>query len=127
MPPEPGDWPRVRDVFEAALAMPLDARRDYVARACGGDESLREAVERLLDSHERAGSFLDHAAARGGVPPPPGVDLATGSRLGGYEIVERIGAGGMGEVYRARDTRLHRDVALKILPPALVADLERRE
>src|SRR5438874_2401568 len=55
------NWPRVRVVFEAALAMPLDARRDYVAQACGGNESLREEVVRLLDSHERAGSFLDHA------------------------------------------------------------------
>src|SRR5947208_2150684 len=123
MPPEPGDWPRVRDVFEAALALPLDARRDYVARACDGNESLREEVVCLLDSHERAGSFLDHAEGL----RPPGVDLAVGSRLGAYEIVERIGAGGMGEVYRARDTRLHREVALKILPRALVADPARRE
>src|SRR5205814_9952862 len=108
MPPEPGDWPRVRDVFEAALATPLDARRDYVARAAGGDESLREEVGRLLASHERAGSFLDHAEAHAGGLRPPGLDLAAGSRLGTYEIVERIGAGGMGEVYRARDTRLQR-------------------
>jgi len=53
--------------------------------------------------------------------------LSAGRRLGPYEIVEPIGAGGMGEVYRARDTRLHREVALKVLPPALVADPTRRE
>src|SRR4249919_3283274 len=52
--------------------------------------------------------------------------LAAGTRLGPYEIVAPIGAGGMGEVYRAKDTKLHRDVALKILPPAFMADLDRR-
>ena len=55
-----------------------------------------------------------------------GVHLATGRRVGPYEIIEPLGAGGMGEVYRARDSRLHRDVALKVLPPALVSDPQRR-
>src|SRR5206468_8967457 len=59
--------------------------------------------------------------------PPKSTQLAAGRRLGPYEIVAPIGAGGMGEVYRARDTRLHREVALKILPRALVADPARRE
>src|SRR5438270_12012609 len=53
--------------------------------------------------------------------------LTAGARFGPYEVVASIGAGGMGEVYRARDTRLHRDIALKILPPRLVADPARRE
>src|SRR2546422_1984725 len=52
--------------------------------------------------------------------------LASGTRLGAYEVVGLLGAGGMGEVYRARDTKLRRDVALKILPPAFVADPDRR-
>ena len=51
--------------------------------------------------------------------------LATGTRLGGYEVLAAIGAGGMGEVYRARDTRLNRDVALKIMPVAVSSDPER--
>src|SRR5687768_5726313 len=51
--------------------------------------------------------------------------LATGTRLGPYEITAAIGAGGMGEVYRARDTRLHRDVAIKVLPPVFASDPDR--
>ena len=53
------------------------------------------------------------------------MSLVPGTRLGPYEITARIGAGGMGEVYRARDTRLDRDVAIKVLPPALASDLDR--
>src|SRR5207245_2838930 len=52
--------------------------------------------------------------------------FTAGQRIGPYEIVDAIGAGGMGEVYRARDTRLHRDIALKVLPPSLVSDPARR-
>ncbi len=54
------------------------------------------------------------------------MSLTAGARLGPYEVVAAIGAGGMGEVYRARDTRLGRDVAIKVLPPAFAADAERR-
>ena len=54
------------------------------------------------------------------------MSLTAGARLGPYEVVAAIGAGGIGEVYRARDTRLGRDVAIKVLPPAFSADAERR-
>ena len=59
MSPRPEVWPRVREVFEGALALPSDARRAYVATACDGDASLRQRVELLLDFHERSNSFLE--------------------------------------------------------------------
>jgi eukaryotic-like serine/threonine-protein kinase len=64
------------------------------------------------------------------LPPPPtdhgiSMSLSSGTRLGPYEIVGSIGAGGMGEVFRARDTKLNRDVAIKVLPAAFAADPER--
>jgi len=120
----PEDWPRVREVFEAALAVPATERRAYVIAACGGDGALCGAVEQLVASHDSASRFLE-------TPPDLPSELASqplpleGRRLGAYEVVSRIGAGGMGEVYRARDTKLGRDVAIKILPPIFTADPDR--
>jgi serine/threonine protein kinase len=100
-------------------------RARYVDEACGGDEALRREVESLLASPATAdGVFAGPALA---VVPPPGAmpSVLTGRRLGVYQLHERIGAGGMGEVYRARDTKLGRDVAIKILPHAFTDDPER--
>jgi len=118
------DWPRVREVFDAAVALPADARRAYLAQACDGDSELRLRVEQLLDSHESARSFLEHPVAP--------VDAATtthleGRRIGPYQLGPRIGAGGMGEVYKARDTRLDRTVAIKVLPAHVSGDPQARE
>jgi serine/threonine protein kinase len=118
------DWSRVKEIFAAALKLPPDARSSYLAATCGGDDELRAEVERLLDSHDRASRFL-------GEPPPLISDLASqtmhleGQRIGAYEVVSRLGAGGMGEVYRARDLKLGRDVAIKILRHVFTGDPER--
>src|SRR5437773_12255701 len=115
MSPRPEEWPRVREVFEAAVALPPDARSAYLSRTCRGDDAVREQVEALIASHERAKSFLE-------TPAVPVVTIAgktmslEGQRIGAYQLSARIGAGGMGEVYRARDVRLGRDVAIKVLP-----------
>src|SRR5688572_4982265 len=127
-------WRHVKELFAEAASRVPDERAGFLARACAGDESLRREVERLLAAHDEADSVFEHpqaaasAFASTGVaalPPTPG-RLEPGRRIGPYEILDAIGAGGMGEVYRARDARPHRDVALKVLPPALVADPIRR-
>jgi hypothetical protein len=90
----PDDWSRVREAFEGALAFPADARPAYLSRACGGDAALRQQVEALLASHERAKSFLETPA----VPPLLDVPETTrleGRRIGPYQLAARIGAGGM--------------------------------
>jgi serine/threonine protein kinase len=126
MPTRPDDWPRVREIFEAALALPPDARRSYVAKTCGRDDGLHQQVEGLLDSHERANSFLE-------TPVVPSLDDATitrnlqGNRIGPYLFGPRIGAGGMGEVYKALDTRLDRPVAIKVLPAHVAGDRQARD
>lgn len=117
------EWARLKELFDGARALPPDARPAYLAEACGGDEALRREVEQLLVSHDAAGSFLETpAAALADQTMMAGLE---GQRLGPYRMESRIGAGGMGEVYRAVDTRLNRPVAIKFLSSDL-ADLSAR-
>ena len=132
-------WPRVKALFEAALECPLEDRHAFLVAEAGDDEVLRREVESLLTSDALDGDFLDrlptahgsvlydslaaqlaspdHAASR--------AVLTAGVRVGPYEIVAPLGAGAMGEVYRARDTKLNRDVALKVLPERFALDPDR--
>ena len=118
------DWPRVKRVLEEALALDGAERQAYVAQACGTDSGLRAQVETLLASSARAGEFLETPAAVLLDSPAAG-DEQVGRVINSYQLVSRLGAGGMGEVYRARDARLDRDVALKLLPEAFAADADR--
>ena len=113
-------WRRVRAIFEAAIALPVADRERYLQQACGGDETTRRTVAALLRSHDRASEFLETPAATLFAGDLAGSHLE-GQRLGPYEVESRIGAGGMGEVYRARDTRLDRTVAIKVLLRTAVA------
>ena len=116
-------WPRLKEVFERARALAPDARAAYLAEACDGDAALREEVALLLAHADQAASFLE-------TPPMPFEDSRVGKslegqRIGPYQISTLIGRGGMGEVYRARDTRLDRDVAIKVLPAPVAHDPDR--
>jgi eukaryotic-like serine/threonine-protein kinase len=113
MPVGESRWRRVNELFHAALVCTPDDRDAFLARECGADSQLRLEVQSLLRAHDAAGSVAS-------------VSVSAGTRLGDYEVTSFIAAGAMGQVYCARDTKLGRDVALKILPPAFVGDPDRR-
>jgi eukaryotic-like serine/threonine-protein kinase len=124
----PDKWQRAKAVFDAALQKAPGERESFLVIACPEDD-LREQVEQLLRNHEQVGSFLSRPSlARHAGEGSSNMSLTSGTRLGPYEIVAPAGAGGMGEVYRAKDTRLGRTVAIKILPSDLAGnpDLQNR-
>ena len=128
---DPNRWSRVKDIFDAALAVPTERRMAYVEEVCREDAALQHEVESLLAAHGDAGDFAERPAiyawnsAGHHMAGGTGEALAQGVELGNYRILEPLDSGAMGEVYRARDTRLARDVAVKVLPSALSADAER--
>jgi tetratricopeptide (TPR) repeat protein/TolB-like protein len=109
----PERWKRLDELFEAALALEPASRSAFLAVQCPDDATLRFEVEALLRSHEAVGGLATAPVYQ--LPRDPGM-LERGSRLGRYEIIGLLGAGGMGEVYRARDPQLGREVGIKILP-----------
>jgi serine/threonine protein kinase/Tol biopolymer transport system component len=117
----------VERLYEAALEREPEEREAFLDRECRGDEELRHEVASLLGYASRAGDFIETpalgVAARAAGEPQP--RLKAGARLGPYEVLAPLGAGGMGEVYVARDTRLKRKVALKVLPEVFARDSER--
>jgi serine/threonine protein kinase/Tol biopolymer transport system component len=137
MSDEDSRWPAVKEIFHAALDCAPEHRAAFLRERCRNDDALREDVESLLDAHAAAGLFaespaIDAIGAREPVMSPDAVPaLVAGAEFGAYRILAPLDAGGMGEVYRALDTRLHREVAIKVLPmalashPGLVARVER--
>jgi eukaryotic-like serine/threonine-protein kinase len=131
-------WKQIERLYHGALDQAPSEQTQYLAEACAGDEALRAEVESLLRYHRQAGDFIE-PAPREQPPPSPIRGLIervrdavvpgrfAGQVFGSYEVKSLIAAGGMGEVYRAIDTRLDRVVAIKILPAQLSDDLDRRE
>ncbi|MGH9936586.1 MAG: serine/threonine-protein kinase, partial [Blastocatellia bacterium] len=123
----PERWRQIEKLYHAAVERAPAERAVFLAEVCAGDEALRHEIETLLASHDQAGSFIesppDDVAAEifAGELAQPG-DLRT---IGHYQVLAQIGAGGMGAVYLARDTRLDRQVALKLLPAEFTKDQDR--
>jgi len=120
----PERWKQIDQIFEAALELAVDKRSAFLEEACAGDDELRKEVETLLSSEHQAGSSID------GSPKLIAANLIAQSKgklsgallAGRYQIISSLGAGGMGEVYREKDLRLDRDVAIKVLPESLAAN-----
>ena len=123
----PEHWGQVERIYHAVAARPREERSVLLDRECAGDAELRSEVERMLAVESRGKGFLEtpamEIAARAWAEAAP---FRTGNRFGPYEIIARLGAGGMGEVYKARDTRLNRTVAIKVLLAAVSNEEERR-
>jgi serine/threonine protein kinase len=120
----PEQWQQVERLYHLALERPAEDRGAFLSETCGHDRELRREVESLLaHSDSRTIGFEQGALAKAAqLISTTDVAPMIGRRFGVYELEELIGAGGMGEVYRARDTRLSRDVAIKILPAAFKTD-----
>src|SRR5215469_6252378 len=117
-------WDRVQDLFLQAIDLPAEERGPFLEKTCGTDSELRREIESLL-THDTGAEDVAEVVEETIESFLHTTTLKPGTRVGDYEIQRLIGAGGMGEVYQARDLRLARAVAIKVLPPFLTSHPER--
>jgi serine/threonine-protein kinase len=132
---KPERWNKIESIFHKALEADESRRGALLDESCAGDQELRREVESLLAHHSDSTSFIEKPAFSNDVTSSgvghvtvavaPRHDLK-GVAVGHYRILDEIGSGGMGQVFRALDTRLHRTVAIKVLPATHVADPDRK-
>lgn len=124
-------WKRVDELLDAALEVPVAEREQFVRTECGENKELCKEVLSLLNAQDRAGTFMAGSAMRVAAKAlaqdagKVAKLLTAGCKIGTYKIERLLGSGGMGQVYLATDAKLNRKVALKILPPEFVTDIER--
>ena len=123
----PDRWQRIEELYHSTREREESQRVAFLEEACAGDEALRQEIESLLAEEKREAGFLES----------PALEIAAkemaqdrtrsmlGQRLGTYQVLSLLGAGGMGEVYQAHDTKLQRDVAIKVVPKAFYPKCDR--
>jgi eukaryotic-like serine/threonine-protein kinase len=127
----PERWQQINQLFYDALARPPAARADFLAQTCGADEELRQEVLTLLVADGKADPLIEQplgavaAELWSDLPSTAPLPALIGAQFGGYQIIQALGRGGMGEVYLAQDHKLNRRVALKLLPTRFTHDPAR--
>jgi len=124
-----GRWEQIEKICQSALELEESQRAVFLADACSGDEELRQKVESLLKFEKPGDRFIEQPAleltAKLMAQEQP--QSLVGQQIGSYKIISELGAGGMGVVYKARDIRLNRSIAIKVLPRHLSERVDLRQ